>query len=328
MASGGLKAPALGPPFASVHASSVLSGARDADRAISALAQECDDLLHGLLAGERLRDVADPLLQCAAAVEQHLVGAPELVDRLVREAPALEADDIEAGQGRAIAKREAKGNDVMLDAREAADERVSADANELMRRSAPADIGEIADLAMPRQHDIIGQNDPLADPAIMPDMRVGQKCAARADERFRPAAGGARIHRHAFANEAVFADGQAIWLAAVFEVLRRMPDRGEGENDGARADRRVAGQAHVGDQSRAVAERRLRPDMAERPNLHVRPEPRAVLDDGGRMDRYAHSRTSMADTSASQTSTPSTFASPRYHHMLRRLATRVMWNRT
>ena len=72
----------------------------------------------------------------------------------------------------------------------------------------------------------------------------------------------------------------------------------------------------------------LRPDMAERPDLDVRAEPRAVLDDGARMDAWRHSRTSIAETSASQTSAPSTFASPRNHHMLRFLAMRVMWNST
>ena len=54
------------------------------------------------------------------------------------------------------------------------------------------------------------------------------------------------------------------------------------------------------------------------------PSRRAVLDDGARMDRCGHSRTSMAETSASQTSAPSTFASPRNHHMFRFLAIRVM----
>ena len=80
----------------------------------------------------------------------------------------------------------------------------------------------------------------------------------------------------------------------------------------------------MGDEPDVVAERRLAANMAKRPNLDTRPEPSAIFDDGARMDRARHSRTSIADTSASQTSTPSTFASPRNHHMLRRLATRVM----
>ena len=92
----------------------------------------------------------------------------------------------------------------------------------------------------------------------------------------------------------------------------------------ARADHGVARQAHMGDEPNAVAEPGLWSNMAKRPNLDPRPEPRAVFDKGARMDRFFHSRTSIADTSASQTSAPSTFASPRNHHMLRRLAMRVM----
>ena len=141
-----------------------------------------------------------------AAVEQHLVGAPQLVDRLVREAAALQADDIEPGEAGAVAERKAKGNEVMLDAGETADERVGADANELMHGGAAAQNGEIADLAMAGQHHVVGENDALADAAIMRDVGVGQEHRPRPDDRFRAAARGAGIHRHAFANDAVLAD--------------------------------------------------------------------------------------------------------------------------
>ena len=149
------------------------------------------------------------------------------MDRLVRETPALQADDIEAGEPGAIAERKAKGNEVMLDASKTADKRVGADANELMSGGAAAQNGEIADLAMAGQHHVVGQNNALANAAIMRDVGVGQEHRARANDRFRAAARGAGIHRHAFANEAVLADHQADRLAAIFEVLRRMPDRGE-----------------------------------------------------------------------------------------------------
>ena len=69
----------------------------------------------------------------------------------MRKAPALEADDVEAGEPGAIAERKAKRDQVMLDAGETADERVGSNADELMRGGAAADIGEIADLAMARR---------------------------------------------------------------------------------------------------------------------------------------------------------------------------------
>ena len=126
----------------------------------------------------------------------------------MREAAALQADDIEAGERGAIAERKPKGNEVVLDAGETADEGVRADANELMRGGAAAQNGEIADLAMAGQHHVVGQDDALADAAIMRDMGVGQEHRARANDRFRAAARGAGVHRHAFADEAVLADRQ------------------------------------------------------------------------------------------------------------------------
>src|SRR5271156_4625801 len=116
----------------------------------------------------------------------------------------------------------------MLYASETADERVGADANELVSGGAAAQNGEIADLAMAGEHHVVGQNNALADAAIMRDVGVGQEHRTRPNDRFRAAARGARVHRHPFADEAALADGKADRLAAIFEVLRRMSDRGEG----------------------------------------------------------------------------------------------------
>jgi hypothetical protein len=104
----------------------------------------------------------------------------------------------------------------MLDAGETADERMGANTDELMRRGAPADIGEIADLAMPAQHHIVGENNALADSAIMSDMGVGEERRAWAHDRFGAATGGARVHRHAFPDDAIRANHKADGLAAVF----------------------------------------------------------------------------------------------------------------
>ena len=163
----------------------------------------------------------------------------------------------------------------------------------------------------------------LAEPAIVGDVAVGEQHAAVADDRLAAAALGAGVDRHALADQAIGADPQPRRLALVFEVLRRVADRGEREDAGAGADVGVAGDDDMREQLDAVAERDLRPDMAERPDLDALAETRAGLDDGARMDR-THAGTSIADTSASQTSTPSTLASPRNHQMLRRLLIFVM----
>ena len=159
-------------------------------------------------------------------------------------------------------------------------------------------------------------------------MGVGEKHAARPDDRLRAAALGARVHGHVLADQAVLADHEPDRLAPVLEILRLVADGGEGKDARAGADRRVAHEADVRDEPDALAERHLRPDMAKGSDLDAGAERRAVLDDRARVDRGAHSRTSIAETSASHTSAPSTLASPRNHHMFRFLAIRVIWNLT
>ncbi len=128
------------------------------------------------------------------------------MDRFVRKAAPLEADEIETGERGAVAERHAERDEIVLDPGETADEGVRADADELVSGRAAADDGEIADLAMAGEHHVVGQDDALADPAVVGDMGVGEKDAARADDRLRAAARGARIHRHALADQAVLAD--------------------------------------------------------------------------------------------------------------------------
>src|ERR1700685_4363896 len=97
------------------------------------------------------------------------------MDRLVGNTPELEGDDVDAGEPGAVAERKAEGDEVMLDASETADEGMGADANKLVNGGAPAQNGEIADLAMASQHHIVGQNNALANAAIMRDVGVGQE---------------------------------------------------------------------------------------------------------------------------------------------------------
>ena len=99
-----------------------------------------------------------------------------------------------------------------------------------------------------------------------------------------------------------------------------MPDGGEREDPRASADRRLSCHRNVADEFATLAELDLGADHAERTDFRARADFRAVFDNGGLVNEGFHqSITSMALTSASQTSTPSTLASPLYHHMLRRL---------
>src|SRR5258707_15382934 len=98
---------------------------------------------------------------------------------------------------------------------------------------------------MASQHHIVGKDDALADSTIVRNMGVGQKNRARAHDRFGAAARGTGIHRYAFSNGAILTDHKADWFAAIFEVLRWMPDRSKGINDRASTDRGVAGQSDM-----------------------------------------------------------------------------------
>jgi hypothetical protein len=59
-------------------------------------------------------------------------------------------------------------------------------------------------------------------------MRAGHEEAVVAHPRHPAAAVGASVHGHAFADAVALADDQAGFLAAELQVLRNLPDRGEG----------------------------------------------------------------------------------------------------
>ena len=80
---------------------------------------------------------------------------------------------------------------------------------------------------------------------------------------------GAGVHGDVFANVAVGADHEPRRPAAIAERLRRRTERGERMDDGARADRRVAGDVDMGDQPTAVAEHDMRADGAIRTDADV-----------------------------------------------------------
>src|SRR5271163_4811318 len=152
-----------------------------------------------------------------------------------------------------------------------------ADADELMHGRAAAQNRKIADLDMAAQHHIVGQDDALAEAAIVRDMRIGEEDAARADDRLAAAPRSPGIHRHPLADHAILADRQSDGFAAIFQILRLLADRGEWKDARPSADRRRTRDAHMRNQFDAVAERRPGPDMAERADPHAGAQARAGL---------------------------------------------------
>src|SRR5215213_3490082 len=230
---------------------------------------------------------------------------------------------------RPVAHGHAIGNEIVLQARHATDEGMGANTGELDDGRTAAEDDEVAHRDMACQHHVVGENAVVADLGVVTHMGVGQEGTAVTDDRAQTTAFGTGVHGHAFADHAISADLKRRGFALVLEILRDMADVGEGKNPRPWADRRPPGQSHMAHEVTTLAQRDLGTDGAEGTDFHTRADLRAIIDDGGRMNHSFHySSTSMALTSASQTSVPSTFASPLYHHMLRRLFSLRMWNST
>ena len=106
-----------------------------------------------------------------------------------------------------------------------------------------------------------------------------------------------------------------------------MADGGEREDARARADLRFARHHDMREELDPLRQCHARADVAERADLDALFQRRAGLDDGALVDE-AQESTISAETSASQTSAPSTRASPLNHQMLRRWAILVMCRRS
>src|SRR6185437_14060802 len=129
-------APARMPSLPTVSLRAV---ARLADGAARIGADELDDVAHRPDVAEALSDVVDAFAQGAGIGEELLEGVAQRLDLLAREAAALHANDVDAGEPRSVAHDGAVGDDVTLDAGHAADHRVLPDADELVNRREPAE---------------------------------------------------------------------------------------------------------------------------------------------------------------------------------------------
>jgi len=88
---------------ASRSRNAVLVVARRAQSAITTRANERDDFSHVRIIREFCRHLLKPLFQRTLGCKQEEVGSAQIIDRLVGETAALEADEIEAGKARAVA---------------------------------------------------------------------------------------------------------------------------------------------------------------------------------------------------------------------------------
>ena len=243
------------------------------------------------------------------------------------EAAPPQADHVEADQVRERALRHAPGDDVGPDAAQPDDHRALADAHELAHRRLSAEEAVVADARMAAEHGIVGHDHVVADLAVMGHMRSRHQKAMVADLGDAAIVFRAGIDGDVLADVAIRADGEPRRPAAVFDRLRRRAQRGERIDHGARPDRGMPGDVHMGDEPAAFADDDVGSDDAIGSDRRVGSDLRARA----RCGRSGRSRSSqphavaiMAPTSASATITPATLASPRYHHMVLRLAILVM----
>src|SRR5262245_44901390 len=174
---------------------------------------------------------------------------------------------------------------------------------------------------MTTEHRAIGECHVVADMAIVPDMRAHHEKAAGADLGDPAAILGSDVHRDAFANIAVGTDDEPRRTAAIFHRLRRRSEGCERRDRRARADRGMAGEIDMGEQAAAFADHHVRADDAIGADVHVGRDLGTAIDHGSRMNarHHAYSSAIMAPSSASATNWPPTLASPRNHHIMRRL---------
>ena len=125
---------------------------------------------------------------------------------LARKIAAFQADQVQSGEIAPVAERVAVGDEIGGNAGHAADEGVGADAGELDDGRATAADDEIADGDVAGDHGVVGKDAVASDVAIVADVRIGEEGAAVANDRFHAPAGGARVHGHPLADQAVGAD--------------------------------------------------------------------------------------------------------------------------
>ncbi len=98
-----------------------------------------------------------------------------------------------------------------------------------------ADDRVVLDLDVAGDGAVVGKNHGVAHHAIVRDVAVRQEISSAADARAGVRRGPA-MHGHEFAEGVAIADAQLRRLAAVFQILRLLADRGACVEDVLRAD--------------------------------------------------------------------------------------------
>src|SRR5437764_14030051 len=112
-----------------------------------------------------------------------------------------------------------------------------ADPDVLVNGAEATENGVILDYDMAGECRVVGHDNTVADLAVMSDVGTDHKKAAVADPGDHAAAFGSGVYCHIFADRVVAPDHEFRLLAAIFQILRLEPDRGERKQAGTLSDR-------------------------------------------------------------------------------------------
>src|ERR1043165_1444394 len=291
-------------------------------------AQERDDLRDFRNAAMLALDLVDARRKLAFGFKQHLVGGPHRGNAVALDAAPSHTDDVDAGKPRSRVEHVSIRYHVFTYRRIAGDHNAFAKTYMLVHGAVPAEKDIVTDLAMPPDHGVVGENNVVADMAIVRHVGPNHQKAGVANGSDPSSTRGAGIDGNALADLAVRADDKPCRLAFVVHGLRRRAEGGERINRRARADGRVAGKVRVRDQLAVIAKRDVRTDYAIGADFDVRADDGARRYACGRIDCQHHASISIAPTSASATTSPLTLASAVYHHMFLRRVFFFRWYST
>src|SRR5262245_47428212 len=230
-------------------------------------------------------DPRQPVAKHPPILEEALIGSPHAVDIVAGEAAPAHADHVQAMEHSALTNREAERNDVSCRGAHAGNHGAFADADELVNRGHTAEHDAILERHMAAKYSVVGEDDVVAELAVMPNMRAHHEEAAVADRRHAAAFLGTAIHGDVLADVAARANDKLRRPAAVFDRLWRCAERGEGVDRAVRPNGCMAGHVHMGEEPAAFADHDMRADHAIGPNGRARCNLRALVDAGRGIDR-------------------------------------------
>jgi len=167
--------------------------------------------------------------------EELLVGTVELFDFLWGKSSALEPDFVDSADFGGVSIRHGVGDYVFGNFSESADHGMLPNPTELVNACEPRDDDVVGDGDVPSERGIVRENTVVAYGAIMGNMAVAEKEVVIANSGGGGCRGGA-VHGGVFTEGVAVADDEGGGFSSVFEILRELPDCGEGEKGVVAAD--------------------------------------------------------------------------------------------